>query len=266
MKFHLTSDIHLDVNGYHEDVWDDFLLPDCYNLIAGDIAGYPEVRTKFIKDQISKGRKGAFIEGNHVIYNNCKLSYQDQLSKIAEKFEYTPIHFLADDCVRIDEENIVIWGGTLWTDYMLDGPADVNGFFAEQSMNDFRFRCWERKGKPYLCKGVWQDFAQLHKDAMCALESALEEYPDHKFVVLTHHAPSGHSIPVARRKSNVCSAYASNLENFILDHPQIKLWCHGHIHSACDYMIGDCRVVCNPYGYCTYGETSHYNYDLILEV
>jgi len=34
-----------------------------------------------------------------------------------------------------------------------------------------------------------------------------------------------------------------------LDHPQIKLWTHGHTHHEFDYMIGECRVVCNPRGY-----------------
>ena len=43
--------------------------------------------------------------------------------------------------------------------------------------------------------------------------------------------------------------YASELSDYILDHPQIKVWCHGHIHYAFDYMIGDTRIVCNPYGY-----------------
>ena len=35
----------------------------------------------------------------------------------------------------------------------------------------------------------------------------------------------------------------------ILDNPQIKYWSHGHTHESMDYMIGDCRVVCNPKGY-----------------
>lgn len=44
-------------------------------------------------------------------------------------------------------------------------------------------------------------------------------------------------------------AYASKLEEFILDRPQIKLWTHGHTHNEWDYMIGDTRIFCNPRGY-----------------
>jgi hypothetical protein len=47
----------------------------------------------------------------------------------------------------------------------------------------------------------------------------------------------------------VNGAYSSDLDQFILDRPQIKLWTHGHTHHEFDYMIGSCRVMCNPRGY-----------------
>jgi hypothetical protein len=43
--------------------------------------------------------------------------------------------------------------------------------------------------------------------------------------------------------------YHSDLSEFILDRPGIKLWTHGHTHELFDYMIGSTRVVCNPRGY-----------------
>jgi hypothetical protein len=48
--------------------------------------------------------------------------------------------------------------------------------------------------------------------------------------------------------------YSSDLEQFILDYPQIKVWTHGHTHDTFDYMIGQCRVICNPRGYVGYEE------------
>jgi hypothetical protein len=30
------------------------------------------------------------------------------------------------------------------------------------------------------------------------------------------------------------------------------LWTHGHTHDRFDYMIGGCRIVCNPRGYIHY--------------
>jgi hypothetical protein len=43
--------------------------------------------------------------------------------------------------------------------------------------------------------------------------------------------------------------YHSRLSDFILDHPNIKVWCHGHMHNFTDYMVGDTRVLANPRGY-----------------
>lgn len=62
------------------------------------------------------------------------------------------------------------------------------------------------------------------------------------------------------------ASYASNLENFIMKYPNIKLWCHGHIHSNSDYMIGNCRVICNPRGYEHYKENTSFNSHYIIEV
>ena len=47
-------------------------------------------------------------------------------------------------------------------------------------------------------------------------------------------------------------AYSSELAEYILDHPQIKLWTLGHTHEDFDYMIGETRVFCNPRGYIGY--------------
>ena len=53
----------------------------------------------------------------------------------------------------------------------------------------------------------------------------------------------------------------SNLDNFILDNPQIKLWTHGHTHEDFDYRIGSTRVVCNPRGYDGYEDRAD-NFEL----
>jgi hypothetical protein len=62
--------------------------------------------------------------------------------------------------------------------------------------------------------------------------------------------------------------YHSDLSEFILDHPQIKLWTHGHTHHPFDYVIGETRVVCNPRGYENdgYSEDTGWNPDILLEI
>jgi len=63
-------------------------------------------------------------------------------------------------------------------------------------------------------------------------------------------------------------AFHSELSEFIEDHPQIKLWTHGHTHHTFNYTIGATRVVCNPRGYHSggYSEDTGWNPNMIVEV
>jgi hypothetical protein len=71
-----------------------------------------------------------------------------------------------------------------------------------------------------------------------------------KIVVVGHHAPSKLSTkPQYQDDVMVNGAYSSDLSEFILDRPMIKVWTHGHTHHTFDYMIGSTRIVCNPRGY-----------------
>ena len=75
------------------------------------------------------------------------------------------------------------------------------------------------------------------------------EYPDKKIVVVTHHVPSLKGIELEYQTDALTPAYASNLDDFILEHSNIKLWVHGHTHHKSQYEIGGTKLVCNPYGY-----------------
>jgi hypothetical protein len=56
--------------------------------------------------------------------------------------------------------------------------------------------------------------------------------------------------------------YSSDLESFIIERPQIKLWTHGHTHDPFDYMVGSTRVLCNPRGYEGYEDVAD-NFQLV---
>ena len=44
-------------------------------------------------------------------------------------------------------------------------------------------------------------------------------------------------------------AFASNLNKFIIENPQIRLWSYGHVHTPADFILGETRLVCCPFGY-----------------
>ena len=96
---------------------------------------------------------------------------------------------------------------------------------------------------------VPEDTVQLFDVNVAFIKTMLEVSNDPFNVVLTHHAPSYQSVSPQFIGNSANGAFVSNLEEFILDRPKIKVWAHGHTHSPSDYYIGDCRVVANPLGY-----------------
>jgi hypothetical protein len=73
---------------------------------------------------------------------------------------------------------------------------------------------------------------------------------DKKYVVVGHHSPSRASTHEMYASDTIMNGgFSSDLDEFIMDHPQIKLWTHGHTHHEFDYVIGETRIVCNPRGY-----------------
>ena len=99
-----------------------------------------------------------------------------------------------------------------------------------------------------------QDAVVDHKAMLKFIENTYADIPPWKTVVVcTHHAPSKSSEhPRYAHDTLMNGAYNSRLDEFIMDRPGIKLWTHGHTHEDFDYMIKQCRVVCNPRGYINY--------------
>jgi hypothetical protein len=90
------------------------------------------------------------------------------------------------------------------------------------------------------------------------IKETVEADPTARYVVVGHHAPSRISTKPRYQKDVVVNGgYSSSLDDFILDHPQIRLWTHGHTHDTFDYMIGSTRIVCNPRGYAGHEEQAN---------
>jgi len=98
-----------------------------------------------------------------------------------------------------------------------------------------------------------EDAVVDHKEMLDYIRIMIEGKFDQKFVVVGHHAPSKSSThPRYADEVIMNGGYSTALDEFIMDHPQIKLWTHGHTHEDFDYMVGSTRIVCNPRGYDAY--------------
>lgn len=269
MKLRILSDLHLDINTKMP-----FNIKDkgTFTVICGDISGYFLRTSKWLNKNVENG---VFVAGNHMIYNGSGHSLQYQLKQFEKSYPLkVPLSFLNDSYKIVND--IVFVGGTLWTDYCLWGEdaKDRYVYYAICYLNDFRFGLFnpnkniENEKPSQLIKLKPQDCEKMFHHTVSVIDKVCRKFPEKKVVVVTHHAPSEQSLKESH-KTNVTPAFASNLEKFILDHPNIKLWCHGHIHAASDYNIGNCRIICNPRGYAKYHEKADitgFNKDLIVEI
>jgi hypothetical protein len=152
------------------------------------------------------------------------------------------VHILEKDTLVMGD--VVFLGCTLWTDFELFGNPRVAGYYATQSMTDYRKI---RVSSDYR-KLRSIDTAGIHHSSRWWLTGQLEQHRGEKIVVVTHHAPSKRSLPQGYESDILNAAYASDLDEFV-ETSGACLWVHGHVHVDQDYLIGSTRIICNPRGY-----------------
>jgi len=235
----------------------------------------------FFQECCARFKHVVYISGNHEHYHG---DFAETFKIFRERLGYlVNLHILDKESVLIND--IMFIGGTLWTDMNKEDPITLSHM--KGMMNDFRTvknsnRMVSRKVMKYkkdengqyvseIKDGVNvmieegfkfeesistfspEDAVEDHKKMLDYLKVMLEGKHDQKFVVVGHHAPTKLSThPRYANELIMNGGYSSDLSEFILDHPQIKLWTHGHTHEEFDYLIGTTRIVCNPRGYINY--------------
>jgi DNA repair exonuclease SbcCD nuclease subunit len=199
----------------------------------------------FVRRCCDRFPKVVLIMGNHEHYHG---DFAESTWLIRKTFaEFENLYFLDNQFTVID--NVVFFGGTLWTD--MNGEDHTTMSSIKFMMNDYQSvkNTTKREGF-YTKKFLPEDSVEDHKKFLAELKKVLAVYPTQKTVVVGHHAPSKASThPRYKHETLMNGAYSTNLDDFILDNPNIKLWTHGHTHEDFDYRIGSTRVVCNPRGY-----------------
>ena len=79
-------------------------------------------------------------------------------------------------------------------------------------------------------------------------------------MVITHHAPSRHSIHPRFADSLLNACFVSDAAH-LLDADRVSLWIHGHTHDSFDHRVNGTRVVCNPRGYARGGVNENPAFD-----
>ena len=282
MKIKLVSDLHLefsDINIKNDQNYDVLILGGDI-CIAQDLHDFPEqnVRTAAMLEMLSSRQEKAqrfrdffkrcsfqfphviYIMGNHEFYHGKFYAAVDYMRDECAK--YPNVYMLEQDMKIIND--VVFVGGTLWTDMNRRDPLTMHAM--KDMMNDFRI---VRNDQREYAAMSTLDVAIRHDKTLGYIKLIVQEHKDKKCVVVGHHAPSFKSVSEQYASQTLMNGgYASDLSEFIMDHPQIVLWTHGHMHQPFDYVIGETRVVCNPRGYenDSYSEQSGWNPDILLEI
>jgi predicted phosphodiesterase len=264
MKIALCSDIHLEFGSLpiQNTEGADVLL------LAGDIctasgfSKYPQkdVYHQFFSEASEQFKDVIYIMGNHEHYHgdfsNTYVTLQNELSA------YKNVLLLEKEVCVLN--GFVFVGMTLWTNFNEKNPSSI--LIAERSMNDYR----TVKNSKHSRRLIGLDTLFEHEQSLEKIDDVCKQYANSTIVVVGHHAPSKKSTkPRYENDYHMNGAYSSNLDQFILDHPNIKLWVHGHTHDEFDYMIGETRVLCNPRGYIGYERLPHKEqpyYPLVIEI
>lgn len=269
MKIALASDLHLEFGRISLEnegadvlilsgdiiVAKDLLERDSYN-IRGE-HDRSNVFHTFFQECSARFPHVIYVMGNHEHYHG---DYSKSHRILCDRLAYLwNVHVLDKQRVVIGDTTFI--GGTLWTDMNKEDALTL--YHIKSMMNDFRivdnsdrvvnFKDTEGKFHTRPARFCPEDAVEDHKSMIEFIRHTIEGKFAEKFVVVGHHAPSKQSTkPRYRDDVLMNGGYSSDLSEFILDHPQIKLWTHGHTHDKFDYMIGSTRVVCNPRGYIGY--------------
>jgi predicted phosphodiesterase len=286
MKIQLVSDLHLEFSDINvTNVGDtDVLILSGDILIANDLHDHPET-SYGMYSSVNLADLGArqqtalrfrdfmrrvsfqfphvvYVAGNHEFYHG---RFHDSVQHLRDECaKFANVHFLERDTVEIND--VVFMGATLWTDCNKGDPLTQHSL--SDMMNDFRVIRNDKAGFTRLRPAHIMERHMRTKEYFgSVLDNFKAQGLSKKVVVVGHHAPSYQSIDARYKNDHLMNGgYASDLSEFILDHPEIVLWTHGHMHQPFDYMIGTTRVVCNPRGYESWGEDSGWNPELVLEI
>jgi len=255
MRLYVTSDLHLEFGDLDLENTDnvDVVILSGDILVARDL-GRSDERGDRVREFLQRCHERfphvIMIMGNHEHYHGDFSKSADVIREAVR--DYDNFHFLEKQSVKIDDYLFI--GGTLWTDFNREDPLTL--WHARQVMHDFHGVLHSDAGGRgrFTPEHALQD----HHDMKSYIQAVIDQRRasgdrSDRVVVVGHHSPSRQSThPRYKAEHQTNGCYSSNLEAFILDHPEICLWTHGHTHEDFDYMIGTTRVVCNPRGYIGY--------------
>jgi predicted phosphohydrolase len=241
MKVQYCSDLHLEFSANRKYLTETPIEPTGdILLLAGDItplAGI-EKASDFFNFLSDNFEHSYWLPGNHEYYRS---DITERSGAFHEKIRSNVS--LVNNTV-VNHGDIRLLFSTLWSKI---NPAD--GFVIQKSMADFRLI--KRNGQ----RMTLDDYDLLYESCYSFLQQELEDSGNNRgTMVVTHHVPTFLNYPEQYKHSQLNSAFATELHDFI-EASGADFWIYGHSHGAVpDFMIGKTTLTTNQLGYVEHGE------------
>ena len=236
MRLQIASDLHLEHITWRfpdhrgvEPAEADILI------LAGDIAQGSQALDLFAEWPCPV----VYVPGNHEYYRASLAGVDAEFRQRAAAFPNVTV--LAPGTCVIGGVRFI--GCTLWTDYELFGTGNREKAMAACAANLPDHTLIKVAEDVPFTPAVARE---LHQGQRQWLQARLAEPHAGKTVVVTHHAPSPHSLHPRFAEDLVSAAFISDLGDLL---GTANLHVHGHTHNSFDYRVGGTRVVANPMGY-----------------
>ena len=252
MKIQYCSDLHLEFQENKNFLEHFPIKPEGeILLLAGDIVLFKTMteHDDFFNYCSDNFETTWWIPGNHEYYHYDLANVKTPLNeKIRE-------NVLLLNNQTITYKNVELIFSTLWSHipqlYEKIVQHDVNDFY--QIRNN---------GKSFTAAG----FNTLHKTDLEFLQTELANPTDKQRIVITHHVPTLMHYPEQYRYSEINSAFATELYEFI-ESSHAPYWIYGHHHcNTPAFQIGITILLTNQLGYVRHNEHKAFNHSAIIEL
>jgi predicted phosphodiesterase len=238
LKLRVVSDLHLD---FHKDGGKALVKtvtkgPYDILVVAGDLSEARSLKQSMLLLMTYAPTYVLYVPGNHDFYFGTREHTFSTLRQIEQEFGGRFV-VLDNSVIYVMGQKFV--GSTLW--FPWDNPSPSDRFLGDFS-HIHNFRDW---------------LGNQEKESRRFLEDAISE----DSVVITHHMP--HPVCIHPRfAGNPLNRYfLHDLGNDLVRTPRV--WIHGHTHNSVNMQMGDCHIVCNPFGYVG-AENPSFRWDLDL--
>lgn len=234
MKIALYSDIHTEfwsrsepMPGFFENAKECDVV-----VLAGDIAVGRTNVLKILKKFAKHYPHVIYTPGNHEYYNSSIDIFND--------FPEAPknVYYLNPGVKHISDRHgdlAAFIVAPLWTNFRNSPVAEE---VARLDITDFRLISGL---SPASCAAMFEEHSKFIKDSYDKIKG--------KKVIVTHFLPAVECISPRFRDTGLINYYFANDMGNWISTLSNTTWMFGHTHDSVDFMLGDTRMVCNPYGY-----------------